>query len=91
MFYEGIGPADTPITRAAQIGYATSRDGVNWHKHSDNPILGLGDEPLAGSFGVEVPTAVKSKCYYYIYYGYGLHIGTIGAAIGSVRPKESAQ
>lgn len=84
MFYEGIGPVDTPIGHAVQIGYATSVDGIHWLKYENNPILGLGVEPLAESFGVEVPSVIANKCYHYLYYGYGLHIGVIGVALGTV-------
>lgn len=84
MFYEGIGPVDTPIGRAVQIGYATSVDGIHWIKHQDNPFFGLGVEPLAESFGVEVPSVVANECFRYLYYGYGLHIGVIGVALGTV-------
>ncbi len=89
MFYEGIGPVDTPIGRAVQIGFATSADGIRWTKYEDNPILGLGSEPLAESFGVEVPSVIATKCYYYLYYDYGLHVRVIGVALGRLTPATS--
>lgn len=89
MFYEGIGPVDTPIGRAVQIGFAKSVDGIRWTKYENNPILGLGSEPLAESFGVEVPSVVATKCYYYLYYDYGLHVRVIGVALGRLTPATS--
>jgi hypothetical protein len=75
------------VGHAVQIGYATSVDGIHWLKYEKNPILGLSVEPLAKSFGVEVPSVVANKCYHYLYYGYGLHIGVIGVALGTVSEK----
>lgn len=84
MVYEGIGPATSEIGRATQLGCATSRDGIAWQKRDENPILQRGFEPLAQSFGVEVPSVVVIDDVTYLYYGYGLHIGAIGVALGTI-------
>ena len=84
MIYEGIGPAESEIGRATQLGYATSSDGIDWQKCHENPILQRGIEPLAESFGVEVPSVVGIDDITYLYYGYGLHIGAIGVALGTI-------
>lgn len=84
MIYEGIGPATSEIGLATQLGCAASSDGIDWQKCDENPILQRGIEPLAESFGVEVPSVVVIDDLTYLYYGYGLHIGAIGVAVGMI-------
>ena len=37
MWYTGYNPDQKPLTM--KLGYATSRDGIKWKRHSQNPIF----------------------------------------------------
>jgi predicted GH43/DUF377 family glycosyl hydrolase len=48
-----------------QIGYATSVDGIDWEKHSGNPVL----VPWGfGSYAVEHPTVIRLFDEFYMWY-----------------------
>jgi len=77
MFYTG-GDGTT-----VGIGYATSADGVNWHKFEGNPILSPADDPALTTPILQSPSAVKHSGGYLVYYDYGVSGGGIGLAMGS--------
>ena len=70
-----------------RIGYATSPDGINWTKHSGNPVL---TEGSAGSWdvgGAYSPRVVKEGTNYHMLYGSNdenaeEHIGYAGSTDG---------
>jgi predicted GH43/DUF377 family glycosyl hydrolase len=51
-----------------RIGYATSPDGINWIKHSSNPVLTPGTEPWE-SAGVAYPCIMPYSNGYKMWYG----------------------
>ena len=62
MWYTGIGPS-----QSAQIGLATSPDGVTWTKHVQNPVLRLGSTTLDAS-GVARPAVLFDGSSYRLWY-----------------------
>ena len=52
----------------ARIGYAESPDGVNWTKHTGNPVLSLGSEGSWDSDWVGEPTVLKDGGIYRMWY-----------------------
>jgi predicted GH43/DUF377 family glycosyl hydrolase len=66
---------------SSRIGYATSSDGMNWEKYSENPVLDLG--PLASWDEREVmhPRVVFDGSTYHMWYnGYGQEVQRTGYA-----------
>ena len=62
MWYTGVNVFGT-----AQIGYATSEDGVIWSKHPRNPVLPFGDNAW-DRFGVYRPAVVFDGQIYRMWY-----------------------
>lgn len=75
MWYSG-GPENAP-----KIGYATSTDGINWTKHSGNPIITPGIDPWE-SAGVAYPMVIAVAGGYVMWYtGFSSNdVGKIGRA-----------
>jgi len=63
MWYTGQCPA-----RMSRIGYATSKDGVVWTKHSGNPVLDLGEPGTWDSQGVRAPCVIFDGHKYEMWY-----------------------
>lgn len=61
MWYGGFG-GDTP----AQIGYATSPDGITWTKYASNPIIGPGSETW-NNVGVQHPHVIYDGSEYKLF------------------------
>ena len=58
IWYTGAGTVHPDTTIAVRIGYAYSLDGINWIKHSENPVL----SPTPGAWdglGIETVTVIK--------------------------------
>lgn len=54
----------------ANLGYATSTDGINWTKYAGNPILTTGTNTW-DSIHVQDPHVIKESGVYYMWYGGG--------------------
>lgn len=54
----------------ANLGYATSPDGINWTKYASNPILTTGINTW-DSIHVQDPHVIKEGAIYYMWYGGG--------------------
>ena len=65
MWYCGVGDHDPSNGR---IGYATSLDGINWEKHSDNPIIDMGPAGTWSQDTVSKPTVIFRKGEYMMWY-----------------------
>jgi predicted GH43/DUF377 family glycosyl hydrolase len=67
MYYTGY---DTDFSTAIySMGHATSKDGINWTKDPNNPIIKPQDDPLKwGYFTTAEPAIVYHKGTYYLYY-----------------------
>ena len=52
----------------AQIGYATSTDGINWTKDSNNPVLSVGASGSWDSDLVANPAVIKDGSVYKMWY-----------------------
>jgi hypothetical protein len=59
MLYEGLGN-----TTGGQVGLAQSRDGKNWTKHENNPVL---SNPLGTHLDIAIDSIVKVRGVYYAY------------------------
>lgn len=64
----------------ANIGYATSVDGINWVKHSTNPILTTAINTWESVY-VQDPHVIKQNGMYYMWYG-GHNVDTYGQKVG---------
>jgi predicted GH43/DUF377 family glycosyl hydrolase len=64
----------------ANIGYATSTDGINWTKYSGNPVLSTGINSW-DSILVQDPHVIKENGIYYMWYG-GNDVGSYGQKVG---------
>lgn len=51
-----------------RIGYATSRDGINWTKYSGNPVLDLGNSGEWDDYKVNFPTVILDSGVYRMWY-----------------------
>ena len=51
-----------------RIGYAISSDGINWVKHSNNPVLDLGNNGAWDDRGVSRPTVLFDGIEYHMWY-----------------------
>ncbi len=70
-----------------ELGYASSSDGIHWHKYTGNPVFRKQDDPyVAGIPGavLEIPAVTRKDSTYFIYYDYGLTVGEIGLATADV-------
>ncbi|MBU1752430.1 T9SS type A sorting domain-containing protein [bacterium] len=66
-----------------RIGYATSTDGVAWHKDESNPVLNLGATDFWDNAGVMSPSVLYDGILYRMWYtGYDGSKMKIGYAIG---------
>ena len=74
MWYWGI-----DASFVARIGLATSNDGINWVKHSENPILDIGDQQSWDQFWVAGPSVVFDGTTYRMWY---TGCDTLNARIG---------
>ncbi len=64
----------------ANIGYATSTDGINWIKNTNNPILSAGVNSW-DSMSVQDPHVIKQGAIYYMWFG-GNNIQGYGQSVG---------
>ncbi len=79
MWYDGFDKINT------QVGYATSVDGVNWIKSSNNPVLEVGELGNWDTWIARMPTVVSNDSNYLMwYYGHDYSRGNIGYATTSV-------
>jgi predicted GH43/DUF377 family glycosyl hydrolase len=65
-----------------EIGYATSTDGLDWVKYSENPVLPVGSSGEWDDQNVWHPTVLKVDMQFFIWYG-GVATGVSGGRIGS--------
>jgi len=63
-----------------QIGLATSTDGVNWTKHSGNPVLTVGPTSAWDAQGAAVPCVIYDGKFKMWYHGKGLYPQAVGYA-----------
>jgi predicted GH43/DUF377 family glycosyl hydrolase len=63
MWYQG-----TNSTNTAQIGYATSTDGLNWTKYAGNPVFTVGPPGSVDSVQIGRPAVVKETGIYRMWY-----------------------
>lgn len=68
------------------IGYASSRDGLNWEKYSKNPMFTKSDEHIWESHKVCGSCVLKEHGYYYMFY-IG-HVHEERAQVGLARSKD---
>ena len=64
MWYMGWDTSDTWW----RIGYATSADGINWTKYSDNPVLDVGPSGSWDAGSVYKPSVIKDGGVYKMWY-----------------------
>ncbi|MCZ7404801.1 MAG: hypothetical protein O8C67_07710 [Candidatus Methanoperedens sp.] len=64
MWYEGY----SGTTQYAQIGYATSSDGINWTKYSGNPVLSPGGNGGWDDWSLSDPSVILDGSAYKIWY-----------------------
>lgn len=76
MWYTGFDGFIGISATNAQIGYATSPDGVTWTKCAQNPVMGFGGAGAWDSAGVYPSTVLKEDGEYKMWYGGydGLHV-----------------
>jgi len=65
MWYAGFSYANS----LAQIGYATSTDGITWTKYSGNPVLTKGSSVDFDANGATHPSIIKDGSTYKMWYG----------------------
>jgi predicted GH43/DUF377 family glycosyl hydrolase len=65
MWYTGY----SSTNKVAQIGYATSTDGITWSKYSGNPILKIGASSAWDGGGVGAPSVIKDGSTYKMWFG----------------------
>ncbi len=61
MWYEG-----SDVGRWLRIGYATSPDGINWTRDTNNPVMSEGDWESYNEWGVAAPSVVKDGATYHM-------------------------
>jgi predicted GH43/DUF377 family glycosyl hydrolase len=66
MWYDAV--TIRGATLSIQIGYATSDDGINWQKYSDNPVLSPGTPGSFDDKWIFDPTVVWTGESYVMYY-----------------------
>ena len=77
MWYTGTD--QTNDDEDAQIGYATSSDGITWNKYGSNPVLTYGGTNDWDGDGIGWPTVIKDGSTYKMWYdGFNDTQGTIG-------------
>ncbi len=85
MFYGGS------HSGVVKIGYATSKDGIQWIKSEKNPLLAASDDPVAAGADLQIlesPSAVIEDTTYLVYYDYGFGDRSgIGVATGIMGEK----
>lgn len=96
MYYAGgkkitLTPESRQIT---SIGYATSPDGIHWHKYPDNPFYRLEDDPYSrhlNYFGMylENPSLLYKDNFCFMYYDYGYTGSGIGMGTAVISQTES--
>lgn len=68
MWHTGAGLKDGKMIQ--QIGYSTSKDGINWEQYKKNPVLPLGKKGSWDSFSVAQPSVFHDgKRYVMLYTG----------------------
>lgn len=73
MFYCGVSQGDLSLEGidTISIGYATSTDGINWYKHTNNPVLNTFSppyNPVIDSGGPWAPDVVRDSSGYKMWY-----------------------
>ena len=85
MFYTGSSVKTNDVLTA--IGYATSKDGINWERFRGNPVFTPQDDPFTKArpdIGcIENPTLLTLDSTCFLYYDYGNPEVKIGVAVGS--------
>lgn len=90
MYYTGIKVRDNNFITS--IGYATSSDGIHWHKYHGNPVITAKDDPYlrkcAGVECIENPSILKvgNQCFMYYDYGGGSPVESVGVAATILNP-----
>lgn len=73
----------------SSIGFASSRDGIQWTKHPDNPIYSVEDDPFLKNIRndavIEGSWLVFQDTVCYMYYDYGVIVGKIGVATAHIK------
>ena len=64
----------------ANIGYATSQDGIIWTKYENNPVLSTGENAWDSVFAQD-PHVIKENDMYYMWYG-GNDVDSYGQKVG---------
>jgi beta-1,2-mannobiose phosphorylase / 1,2-beta-oligomannan phosphorylase len=67
LYYFGAPIDSSPPIRAA-IGLATSSDGINWQRDSNNPVLEKGDSTQWDGFWIESPAVLYDGNIYKMWY-----------------------
>jgi predicted GH43/DUF377 family glycosyl hydrolase len=81
MWYTGQQLTTQSIT-VQSIGYATSPDGIQWTKYSDNPVLTAGKSGDWDDKWVYRPVVVSTGSKYMMYYSGRSNAGTTGTQVG---------
>jgi predicted GH43/DUF377 family glycosyl hydrolase len=83
MGYDGI---------TYRIGYASSSDGIKWHKYNSNPVLNLGPSGLWDDRGVAHPRVIFDGTTYHMWYAgddsQNLRIGYATAPVTSISDED---
>lgn len=84
MWYTGVlYMAFTKLIVEEQIGYATSRDGLNWTKYEHNPVLSYGPTGSLNDKWVFRPVVLSTGSSYTMYYGFLSQTGTYGIGMAT--------
>ena len=68
MWFHSNG-SNSPYPDLHEIGYATSKDGIEWELYPQNPVLAAGEQGSFESFGVFEPSVIKRNGIYEMWYG----------------------
>ena len=63
MWYSGLN-----LSEIANIGYATSPDGINWVKYENNPVLSVGSPTEWDGNKLLIPKVILLDSVYHLYY-----------------------
>ncbi len=66
----------------SSIGHATSLDGINWEKDTNNPVLTIGNMGEWDDYGIFAPSVVYNGSEFRMFYTAESETGNFGAEIG---------